>query len=187
MKAALEKYKPGFPVIETERLRLRSMNSSDRDGLFALFSDPEVLRYYNIDPLHEVSEADAMIERLRKGFEAGTVVRWGIEWKNEPGVIGTIGLHAAPDHSFAAEIGFNFVRSLWGKGLATEIIPAVVRFGIETLELERIEARVVTGNNASRRVLEKTGFHYEGLLRKKGAWRNGLHDLHYYSILKNEN
>lgn len=186
MKEALAKYKEQFPVFETERLRLRTILPSDNEAVFSILSDEAVMQYYNMFPLKVLSEADAIIEKLKHYFDTGMGIRWGIELKSLSGLIGTIGIFDKNDNPFNAEIGFEIGKAHWGKGIIAEAISPVLSFGFNSLGLERIEARVVNGNSASQRVLEKCSFEYEGLQRKKGFWKNELHDLHFYSILKND-
>ena len=71
-------------------------------------------------------------------------------------------------------------------GYMTAALRAAVRFGFEELDLERIEWRAHVGNDASRRVAEKAGFQFEGILRKGCAQRGERHDGWLAAILKGE-
>ena len=81
---------------------------------------------------------------------------------------------------------YELARELWGKGIATEAVRAVLGYGLGTLGLNRIGAYCWDGNVASQRVMEKAGMHHEGTPRQirfaKGAYR----DLRYYSMLAGE-
>lgn len=186
MKESLAKYKSDFPVLETERIRLRKIRPDDRDAIFAIMSDTEVMRYYNFFPLTEQGQADELIKKMQDNFSAGYGIRWAIELKENYSLIGTIGFHNREENPFSAGIGYEIGSAWRGNGYIPEVINAIVDFGFSKLKLERIEALVVDGNTASQRVLEKCRFAYEGLLRKKGFWKNELHDLHSYSIFKND-
>lgn len=183
---ALAKYKDQFPVFETEQLILRRISSADRDVLFSIFSDPKVMQYYNIFPITELGQADELIQKLENYFSSEKGIRWAIVLKANQSLIGTIGIFDRNENPYNAEIGFEISRNFWGKGLTAEAIRPVIQFGFNSLGLERIEARVVNGNSASQRVLEKCSFGYEGLQRKKEYWKNELQDLHFYSIFKND-
>lgn len=75
-------------------------------------------------------------------------------------------------------------RSAWGKGYATDAVRTRTRFAFETLNLHRVEGH--TTNPAMRRVYEKCGYQYEGLLRQR-AWREGRwQDAAVYSILESD-
>jgi [ribosomal protein S5]-alanine N-acetyltransferase len=68
----------------------------------------------------------------------------------------------------------------WGKGLMTEAVRAVVACGHETFRLNRIDAWTLPGNAASDRVLEKSGFQYEGTLRQKAWFKGAFHDFRIF-------
>lgn len=186
MKEALAKYKDAFPVFETELLGLRKIRNFDNASIFRIMSQPNVTRYYNAWPMKELEEADAIIQKLETHFATGFGIRWAIELKANYSYIGSIGFFGGEENPFAAEIGFELGTEYWRKGLTAEAIRTLVPFGFSKLGLERIQARVVDGNIASQRLLEKCGFGYEGLQRKKGFWKNELQDLHFYSIFKED-
>lgn len=75
--------------------------------------------------------------------------------------------HINPFHLFADVSYFVGDRNAWGRGLATDAVRVVTRFGFERLGLHRIQAGFYETNIASRKVLEKAGFRYEQTLRKK--------------------
>ena len=58
-----------IPRLETERLRLRAIFPKDRQGLFELFADPEVVRFYDFPPLQRMEDADEMIRRFIRWFQ----------------------------------------------------------------------------------------------------------------------
>lgn len=55
-----------FPDIETPRLLLRELRREDAEAVFRLFSDPEVMRYYDMDVFTSMEQAQALIERQRQ-------------------------------------------------------------------------------------------------------------------------
>lgn len=68
----------------------------------------------------------------------------------------------------------------------TETLGAVIKFAFQTLNVNRIEATVSTKNNSSIRVLEKSGFIKEGILRERCYMSDSYHDMMMLSILKKE-
>lgn len=72
---------------------------------------------------------------------------------------------------------------MWGRGLATEAVRAMVAFGHGEAGLDWIEAVVVPEHEASVNVLRKAGFAEEGLLRAYGSWRGQHHDLRMFSVV----
>ena len=77
-------------------------------------------------------------------------------------------------------------KTYWGKGLATEVIKTILRFGFETIGLNRIQAGVFGSNIGSIKALEKAGFVFEGNLRKQLSVKDCCEDHLVYGILKEE-
>jgi RimJ/RimL family protein N-acetyltransferase len=86
-----------------------------------------------------------------------------------------------------AELGYWLGEEYWGQGIATELVKLMIKYSFKNFDIERLQAHVFEHNKASARVLEKTGFIYEGTLRnnilKEGKILNEL----VLSILKKEN
>ncbi len=175
-----------FPEIETTRLFLRKISSEDENELFGFFSDPVVMKFYNIEPLKTVGEASALIERFSESFSKQTAIRWGIAQKYDNAIIGTCGFHNWVKSSFRAEIGYELSKSFWGQGIMSEALHAIITFGFKKLELNRIEAVVQPENLSSRGILRKLGFKEEGTLRQYGFFRGHFVDLIMYSLLKTD-
>src|SRR4051794_897263 len=80
-----------FPVMETERLILREVKLEDAPSIFHYLSDTEVMKYYGMSPMSDISEAVEEIEWYRRIFDEGTGIRWGISIKGTSEVIGSCG------------------------------------------------------------------------------------------------
>lgn len=177
-----------MPRLQTERLVLREVHpSGDLDAMFALFGDPEVARFTDTGPLASVSEAQEVIDWISWIFEQRRGLRWALALRDdEQLMIGTCGYNHWDRSTNSAEIGYDLARRHWGRGLMTEALQALVRFGFERMGLNRIEADVTVGNDASGRVLEKLGFTEEGVLRQRGFWKGRYHDLSMFSLLRED-
>jgi len=80
--------------------------------------------------------------------------------------VGTIGIHVGQDvHRLTGEIGYWLGEEFRGRGIMSEILPICVNYCFEKFSLRRIAAKTYANNLASARVLEKTGFIFEGRLR----------------------
>jgi ribosomal-protein-alanine N-acetyltransferase len=101
-------------------------------------------------------------------------------------LIGSCGFNAWNKRAFNGEIGYELLPEYWNNGYMTEAISAIVTYGFANLHLHRIEAWVVPGNVSSARVLQKTGFRSEGIMRDKGYWHGRFHDLQLFALLKTE-
>ena len=84
------------------------------------------------------------------------------------------------------DLGYDLMYEYWNKGIMTETLSAVIEFIFKTLDVNRIEASVSSENKSSIRVLEKSGFVKEGVLRERSYMGDILHDMIMLSILKKE-
>jgi len=144
-----------------------------------LLSDPSVARWTLHIP-HPYSKRDALgwlahaTRELRAGSSLGlTVVR-----RSDGAVLGGAGLHHLDPASECGEVGYWLGKPFRGQGFATEAVNVLVRAGFGQLRLHRVEALVLPRNRASRRVLGRCGFLYEGRIRdevrKDGRWQTTL-------------
>jgi [ribosomal protein S5]-alanine N-acetyltransferase len=173
-----------FPIFETERLRLRELKKEDAQGIFACFSNDKVIQYYGQEKLERLEQAEKFIEFFSNNYKEKRGIRWGIERKEEEGIIGTIGFNSwSPKHN-RAEIGYEIHPDYWGKGYMSEAVVKVVSFGFNEMNLTRIGAIVFLENAASNELLLKTGFQQEGILRKYMVQNGTAHDTYVYALLK---
>ena len=174
-----------LPKLETKRLRLRKMTLADAEAVFNYASDPEVTRYVTWDTHRTVRDSEEFLRSVVGGYEAGEQADWGITEKSSGRFIGTGGVYPVPEHS-RAELGYVLSREYWGRGLMPEAVRAMIRFGFESLDLERIEARCIAENTASARVMEKAGMIYEGTLRGRELIKGAYRDMKFYAVLRRE-
>ena len=103
----------------------------------------------------------------------------------EDEAIGGIGFERRNDlERFTAELGYWLSEQHWGKGYATEAVQAIAAYAFSRFDFVRLQARVLEGNPASCRVLEKAGFTRENTMRR-GAFKDGqVMDLLLYARLR---
>ena len=156
-----------LPTLRTARLVLRQLSATDTADIFAVFSDPEVMRYWDHGPMTKPSDAADYIEQIREGLLRRELFQWGICDPSLGRVVGTCTLiHVVAGHQ-RGEIGFAVARAHWGRGIASEAVTAVVTFAFDQLDLHRLEADVDPRNERSLRLLERLGFRREGYLRER--------------------
>lgn len=149
-------------ILETERLVLRRLTMDDLDDLAALYRDPEVRRYFPEGTLtyDETREELAWIIDVyygRYGFGL-----WATIHKETGELIGRCGLIPwTIDGRDEVEVAYLLAKEHWGQGLATEAARAVLRYGLEELQLTRLVCLVDPAHRASRRVAEKLGMALE--------------------------
>ena len=102
-------------------------------------------------------------------------------------VVGSIGVFRKDNiHSLTAEMGYYIAESFWGKGLGTCAIKQTCQYVFNNTDILRIFAEPFSYNIASCRILEKSGFKCEGLLRSNAVKNNQILDMKIYSLLKSD-
>jgi ribosomal-protein-alanine N-acetyltransferase len=173
-----------FPVLETDRLVLRKIESTDREALYKIFSSDKIMEHYGMFPYKDMSEVDILISNFSKAFEEQKSIRWAIELKEKRIVIGTCGFHNWNKKHLRAEVGYELNENYWRKGYIFEAITKLLEYAFYDLNINRVEALVYPENVASHLSLEKLGFQKEGLLKEYCIFRDKKQDLIMYSLLK---
>jgi len=148
-------------ILETPRLILRELTTEDYQNFFDLNSDPEVVRYVGDGPFASLTAAKKFLENYDQ-YEKYGMGRWAVILKTNKDFTGWCGLKFQPELSETGEVdlGYRFFRKYWGQKIATESAKACVDYGFNQLKLKRIVGRVMVGNTASAKVLEKCGMHF---------------------------
>ncbi|MBN2499972.1 MAG: GNAT family N-acetyltransferase [Anaerolineales bacterium] len=175
-----------FPVLETERLRLRQIEIADAPQVLEMFSHPEVMQYKSMSVVPELEVAESWIRWIGKKYVEQNALRWGITLKEVDKVIGSVGLRDWDRRVNSVEVGYDLAYVYWNQGMMTEALAAALRFGFEQMQVNRVQAMVVLGNEASLRVLEKLGFQHEGICRDAWFDNEQYQDLHLLSLLRRE-
>lgn len=173
-----------LPTLETERLILRKMVLNDAEAVFAYASNSEVSRYTLWETHRSIEDSRAFLEFATQKYENGGEPDWGIVYRGNGCLVGACGLVNWEAEHARAEVGFVLSREYWGRGLMSEAVRAILRFGFERMNLNRIEARCIAENAASARVMEKAGMAYEGTLRQREYIKGAYRDIKLYAILK---
>ncbi|MDB5083290.1 MAG: acetyltransferase, partial [Bacilli bacterium] len=138
-----------FPRFETERLVLRQLKQEDSEDLFHYFSHDEVTEYYDLESFKEIKQAEQLILNWNQRFESNQGIRWGISFKSRDTIIGTCGFHNWMKEHFKIEIGYELDPKYWLKGIMTEAVNEIIKFGFDELGLNRIEAFIDPANSSS--------------------------------------
>lgn len=176
-----------FPCLETHRLRLREITDEDAPALFAIHSNAKHMKWFGADPLQDLDGAIGMV-KLFGGWRqlANPGVRWGLELKSQPGLIGSCGLFAWSRNWHKCSLGYELAPEAVGAGLMSEALDTIIAWGFREMALNRIEAQAHAENTASLKLLQKLGFVQEGCLREVAYWGGRHHDLVQLSLLAAE-
>jgi len=178
---------PFDPItLETDRLTLRLLTEADVPALFAMFSHPEVMRYWSTPPYTDIDQAREMQTGVEEGYRTGSALCLGIERREDPALIGTCTLFQFHRSCRRAEDGYALGHPFWGAGYMQEALTALIDYGFQTLDLRRLEADIDPRNTASARVLERMGFLKEGHLRERWIVAGEVSDTWLYGLLRRE-
>lgn len=172
------------PILTTNRLTLRPLTMMDAADLYAVFSDPAVVRYWSAEPWTSIASAEAAIGQALDAYREQSEVRFGIELAETGALIGTVGLHHIFPQNRRCEIGYALGSPHWGKGYATEALGAALDYGFHELRLNRVEADIDPRNVASGSVLERMGFRKEGYMPERWFVHGEMADTINYGLLR---
>ncbi len=173
-----------FQNLETERLLLRRVVDEDVNEIFALRSDPEVMKYIPRPLVKTKEDALAHVAMIDEKIDSNEGINWAITLKDNPKLIGIIGHYRIKPEHFRAEIGYMLLPEYQGKGIISEAIKTVVKYGFEVMQLHSIEAIIDPKNFASEKVLQKNGFVKEAHLKENEFYEGRFLDTVIYSSLK---
>ena len=165
------------PTLETDRLVIRAFDESDAPALFVHASNPNVTRFTLWDSHKTVFETEMFVrDYARCRYMEHTPEPYAITLRGDAKPIGTVGCFWASEPNKTMELGYWLAEPFWGRGLMAEACRAAVESAFANHGPRRIQARVIAGNVASVRVLEKSGFQFEGTLRaslfRRGQWED---------------
>jgi RimJ/RimL family protein N-acetyltransferase len=175
------------PVLVTLRLRLRPLELSDaleiqRNACIREIADTMI----SLPHPYPVGEAERYISRKQNECEAGSSVTFLIEKKQEKGFCGLIEVRDIDQEHSQGELSFWLALNSWGHGYMSEVVKVIVRYVFEELSLNRLYAYHMLRNPATGRVLEKSGFKQEGLLRQRVQKWGKFEDVVILAILRQE-
>lgn len=175
-----------FPDLKTERLILGQ----------ALWTDiPKIVEYAGAKRISDMTlnipypyaEKDAIwwINSANEGFKAKNQYTFAMRLKSNKDFVGGVGLKLDLRFNHAV-LGYWIAEPFWKKGYTTEAVQAILQFGFETLDLNKIYATHLIENPASGRVMQKNGMIKEGELvehyRKNGEYKS----IYQYRLTKTE-
>ena len=155
------------PMIETERLILRSLTLADADIAYRGWTgDPEVAKYVSWLPHHSIDEAMEWCKEIAWRYdEEGNILPndnyiWGFVLKETGELFGSGGLIWEEDRQIF-QVGYNIKRAHWNRGYTTEAMRSILRFAFVRLGIKKVSGGHAKENLASAKVIEKLGFVYD--------------------------
>lgn len=150
-------------AIETERLLLVPWSDEYVDDFAALCADAEAMHFISGGRPLPRENVEVILGRTRAMWEEYGFGPWAAIERQTGRWAGRVGLNLLADWpgDDKWEVGFEFAREFWGRGLATEGARRAIRFGWEETPLDRIISVTRSDHLASRRVIEKCGLTFQ--------------------------
>ena len=172
-------------VLETERLLLKELDPEIIEYIFTSCSDKDIAKYLALN------DEELAVEKYK--FEKGLTTHqtsfknFLMVEKTSGRVVGKCGFHTWFMRHSRAEVGYAMLDEKdKGKGLMSEALKAIVIYGFEQLDLNRIEALIGSQNTASLALVKRLGFTNEGTLREHYYKYPRIEDSISFSLLKRE-
>ncbi|HFK5527288.1 TPA: GNAT family N-acetyltransferase [Elizabethkingia anophelis] len=129
------------PILETERLLLRELNSDDAGDFFNLNENPNVIKYTGDKAFQNIDEAREFLENYQN-YRLNGYGRWAVMSKENNEFVGWCGLkyNSSTDET---DVGFRFFEHYWNKGFATESAGACIDYGFKNLNLNAVVGRAM--------------------------------------------
>ena len=175
-----------IPELAGARVRLRALAARDADALFALHSDARVMKFWSFPAWTERSQAVAHIERMARERTQMEFYPWVATLPGDDTLVGTCSLFGVHRDHLRGVIGYALSPSLWGRGLASDMLALALDHAFDGIGLNRIEADIDPHNVASCRLVERAGFKREGTLRERWRVGGGVQDTALYGLLRSD-
>ncbi|GGH71782.1 RimJ/RimL family protein N-acetyltransferase [Filimonas zeae] len=149
-----------FPLLYTHRLLLRQLNADDIPALLKYVNNPLITdNILNFPYPYQEYHAVHRLSYVYQGFVKRSHYVFAIIWREgEPEeLIGEVSLHL--EQGSTAQLGYWIGQPYWNKGIATEAVNAIIRFGFEKLGITEIFAECHIDNKGSEQVMIRNGMH----------------------------
>lgn len=168
--------------LKTDNLRIRPFEMRDLSDLYAIVSSERVVRFLpeGVMSLDETSEVLEWVIDCYSKNSPGKIIKFtaAVEHSDLNCLIGWCGLGPLEFSPNEIEVFCGFASQFWRQGYASEAVQAMLRYGFETIGLEKVVAVIDPSNIASKRLVEKMAFVYQkniaGLPQEHGFYEDFL-------------
>ena len=168
-----------LPELVTPRFILRAPVLSDAEEVFKLRSDPQVNQFLHRAASATVADAQQFLEKIL----AAESLYWVIIAKDTHRLTGTTCFWNIVPALKEAEIGYELQSEFFGQGVMQEVLPEMIRFGFENMQLHRITALPSKENIRSARLLEKYHFTLDEALKQRLEKEDDITGILCYSLV----
>lgn len=175
-----------FPTltVSTPRLHVRPLEATDAKAVAEIFADKQTQRWLPFPKEFGQIEGVAWCtEMAQERRDSGSGDHYGVVRREDDRLVGCLWTKRTDWGARVTEVSYAVAAETRGFGVAAEAVDALAIALILEHGFQRVELRVAPGNVASRRVAEKAGFTYEGLLRNAGHVHSGRVDFEVWSFV----
>lgn len=170
-----------------DKIYLRPYKVSDAQALSAMTSRDEIYSTtYNIQREFDVEHARWWIKFNANCRRTGTSYEFGIFESGTDLLVGNIGIVNVNSRCSHATLAYYVLPEMWGQGIATRAGRIMLDYAFGPLGLNRVGAICMVQNEASRRVLDKLGFEFEGVARQEIVKDGVFYDVAHYGLLRQD-
>ena len=174
---------PPDPPLADDLIALEPLTQADVPWMLELAGDDEILRFTRVPAGADEAFVESWIGRYVSGWADGSRAGFGIR-DHDGNQLGFCGFVQLDRDAAEGEIGYAIDPRARGKGIATRSLDLLTRWGLDVLELCRIELMIDVENGGSARVAERAGYTLEGVLRSKHVKKGLRADVGVWSRLR---
>jgi ribosomal-protein-alanine N-acetyltransferase len=167
------------PSLALGRHVLRPFRREDARAWHDYLSDPRVTEHTSWPPV-TAELITTLVEKIIEDYAEPKSLRFALARVDDDAVIGSCGFTRWDREQRTAELAYDLARAYWGRGLMTAAVNAAVGWAFSTDVLSHIEAFVMTTNEPSIAVLERTGFQRQAMLAGHRQARGVPRDFYLY-------
>ena len=179
------KFPESFPVLRKGNIILRKIKNADQIAIYQGLSDAQVIRYYGVE-YHSYADTGAQMHWYKDLWLTQTGIWWAITTEDIGDLIGACGFYNLQSAHRKAELGYWLMPHYWNQGIMRLALEQILTYGLEELNLHRLEAYVETENQASAHLLQQLGFRHEGTLQDCEIKKQRFISLDIFALLNPE-
>ena len=173
-----------YPQLKTKRLVLRQIIPEDAQAIFEMRANGRVNQFIPRPTMTDLENAKLLVEKTNEAYTNKQGIGFAGVLRDNQKIIGTCGFTNIESYNLHAEIGGEMATEYWGKHIAQEAVEAILNFGLNTLNLQTIEAKVSPNNRGAIYVLEQFGFVKEAHFKNRIYRNNVFEDMAIYTLQK---
>jgi ribosomal-protein-serine acetyltransferase len=177
------------PVIENENIKLRRIHTSDAESVFEAVTEsiPELSPWMSwCSKDYSIRESKTWCESRGAAWDKKSEYDFIIMDKSDESCIGICGFNNINTEIRIANLGYWIRTGRIGQGIASAAVPMLAKFGVDNLNLYRLEIVVAEDNLPSQRVAEKAGALREGLLRNRLTVHGKILNAFMFSLVPDD-